>query len=129
MPTRALSLSPTGQIPDSLLFCYIHIYVFNSKDVFFPLFVCLSLAGHLCLSDSKQKLSETTGRNESNVYLNTFYQLDKDANFDIISVESSDSLETSVSAFCPNIRCDSLSGKATPMDLQIQYRLAGCKCI
>ena len=39
---------------------------------------------------------------ESNVFLDPFHFLDNGANFDTMSVESSDSLETSISACSPD---------------------------
>ncbi|XP_053097212.1 pleckstrin homology-like domain family B member 1 isoform X10 [Pangasianodon hypophthalmus] len=74
---------------------------------------CMLKAGHLYLNDGRQRLSEisSTSRtvSESNVYLNTFHHSDNSANFDTVSVESSDSLETSISACSP----DNISSSAS----------------
>ncbi|XP_047661012.1 pleckstrin homology-like domain family B member 1 isoform X2 [Tachysurus fulvidraco] len=65
---------------------------------------CLLKADHLHLNDSRQRLSEINSRTvfESNFYLNPFHHVDNVTNFDTISVESSDSLETSISACSPD---------------------------
>ncbi|XP_060751767.1 pleckstrin homology-like domain family B member 2 isoform X2 [Tachysurus vachellii] len=73
---------------------------------------CLLKAGHLHLNDSRQRLSEINSRtvSESNFYLNPFHHVDNVTNFDTVSVESSDSLETSISACSPdNISSASIS--------------------
>ncbi|GAA6075767.1 pleckstrin homology-like domain family B member 1 isoform X2 [Tachysurus ichikawai] len=73
---------------------------------------CLLKAGHLHLNDRRQRLSEINSRtvSESNFYLNPFHHVDNVTNFDTVSVESSDSLETSISACSPdNISSASIS--------------------
>ncbi|XP_058268071.1 pleckstrin homology-like domain family B member 2 isoform X2 [Hemibagrus wyckioides] len=61
-------------------------------------------AGHLYLNDSRWRQSEINSRtmSESNFCLSTFHHMDNSANFDTISMESSDSLETSISACSPD---------------------------
>ncbi|XP_036451267.1 pleckstrin homology-like domain family B member 2 isoform X2 [Colossoma macropomum] len=68
-------------------------------------------AGQLYLNDERQRLSDMTSRtvSESNVFLDPFHFLDNGANFDTMSVESSDSLETSISACSP----DNISSAST----------------
>ncbi|KAL7847427.1 hypothetical protein AOLI_G00221450 [Acnodon oligacanthus] len=68
-------------------------------------------AGQLYLNDERQRLSDMTSRtaSESNVFLDPFHFLDNGANFDTMSVESSDSLETSISACSP----DNISSSAS----------------
>ncbi|XP_047016949.1 pleckstrin homology-like domain family B member 2 isoform X9 [Ictalurus punctatus] len=73
---------------------------------------CLLKVGNPYLNDGRQRLSEISSRtvSESNVYLKTFHHLENGAKFDTISVESSDSLETSISACSPdNISSASIS--------------------
>ncbi|KAK3521941.1 hypothetical protein QTP70_020055, partial [Hemibagrus guttatus] len=72
---------------------------------------CPLKAGHLYLNDSRQRQSEINSRtmSESNFYLSTFHHMGNSANFDTISVESSDSLETSISACSP----DNISSSAS----------------
>ncbi|XP_058268076.1 pleckstrin homology-like domain family B member 2 isoform X6 [Hemibagrus wyckioides] len=68
-------------------------------------------AGHLYLNDSRWRQSEINSRtmSESNFCLSTFHHMDNSANFDTISMESSDSLETSISACSP----DNISSSAS----------------
>ncbi|XP_072514950.1 pleckstrin homology-like domain family B member 2 isoform X2 [Salminus brasiliensis] len=68
-------------------------------------------AGQLFLNDERQRLTDMTSRtvSESNVFLDPFHFLDNGANFDTMSVESSDSLETSISACSP----DNISSSAS----------------
>lgn len=130
MPTCAVSLNPReldthcqikGELLDFFTPLAYPIYAFNSQALSFLLclFVCL-LAGHLYLSEGRQRPSDIGSRtvSESNMYLNTFYHMDNDANFDTVSVGSSNSLETSISACSPqNIsRWFSLSTKSAPMN-------------
>ncbi|XP_062870160.1 pleckstrin homology-like domain family B member 2 isoform X2 [Trichomycterus rosablanca] len=68
--------------------------------------------GPLYLNEDRQKTGDMSGRtvSESNVYLDPFHYLDSSANFDTMSVGSSDSLETSISACSPdNISSASVS--------------------
>lgn len=121
MPPHALSLTPRntccllkGETLHFSLYWHIPSIPLILKPSLFFL-VCLS-AGHLYLNDGRQRLSEISSRamSESNVYLNTFHHLENGAKFDTASVESSDSLETSISACSPdNIsRWDCISTKS-----------------
>ncbi|XP_049324563.1 pleckstrin homology-like domain family B member 2 isoform X6 [Astyanax mexicanus] len=67
--------------------------------------------GQLFLNDERQRLNDMTSRtvSESNVFLDPFHFLDNGGNFDTMSVESSDSLETSISACSP----DNISSAST----------------
>ncbi|KAG9263730.1 pleckstrin homology-like domain family B member 2 [Astyanax mexicanus] len=67
--------------------------------------------GQLFLNDERQRLNDMTSRtvSESNVFLDPFHFLDNGGNFDTMSVESSDSLETSISACSP----DNISSSAS----------------
>ncbi|XP_066506468.1 pleckstrin homology-like domain family B member 2 isoform X2 [Hoplias malabaricus] len=72
-------------------------------------------AGQLYLNDERQRLSDMTNRtvSETNVFLDPFHFLENEANFDTISVESSDSLETSISACSP----DNISSSASTTNM------------
>ncbi|XP_051972019.1 pleckstrin homology-like domain family B member 2 [Xyrauchen texanus] len=60
-------------------------------------------AGQLYLNEDRQRLSEMSNRavSESIVYLEPFHYLDNGHNFDTLSMDSSESLETSISACSP----------------------------
>lgn len=110
---RVLSLSPQktstlvvlSRVRHFTFHSTVPICSFNAQAIsVFPfLSVCLS-AGHLYLNDSRWRQSEINSRtmSESNVCLSTFHHMDNSANFDTVSMESSDSLETSISACSPD---------------------------
>lgn len=56
------------------------------------------------LNEERQRLNEMTNRavSESNVYLDPFQYMDNGHNFDTMSVDSAESLETSISACSPD---------------------------
>ncbi|XP_051973627.1 pleckstrin homology-like domain family B member 2 isoform X2 [Xyrauchen texanus] len=77
-------------------------------------------AGQLYLNDDRQRLSEMSNRtvSESNVYLEPFLNryLDNGHNFDTQSVDSTESLETSISACSP----DNISTASTANMVKIE---------
>ncbi|XP_039533518.1 pleckstrin homology-like domain family B member 2 isoform X1 [Pimephales promelas] len=68
-------------------------------------------AGQMYLNDERQRLSEMSNRavSETNVFLEPFHYLDNGHNFDTMSVDSTESLETSISACSP----DNISNAST----------------
>ncbi|XP_056095611.1 pleckstrin homology-like domain family B member 2 isoform X5 [Rhinichthys klamathensis goyatoka] len=68
-------------------------------------------AGQMYLNDERQRMSEMSNRtvSETNVFLEPFHYLDNGHNFDTMSVDSTESLETSISACSP----DNISNAST----------------
>ncbi|XP_058645493.1 pleckstrin homology-like domain family B member 2 isoform X8 [Onychostoma macrolepis] len=68
-------------------------------------------AGQLFLNDERQRMSEMSNRtvSETNVFLEPFHYMDNGLNFDTMSVDSTESLETSISACSP----DNISSAST----------------
>lgn len=67
--------------------------------------VCLSAGhSHLYMSENRQRLVDLCSRtvSESNVFLDSFHYADNGHAFDTLSVDSSDSMETSISACSPD---------------------------
>ncbi|XP_051541912.1 pleckstrin homology-like domain family B member 2 isoform X2 [Myxocyprinus asiaticus] len=84
-------------------------------------------AGQLYLNDDRQRLSEMSNRtvSESNVYLEPFHYLDNGHNFDTLSVDSTESLETSISACSPdNISTASTANMAKIEEMERMLREA-----
>ncbi|TRY94334.1 hypothetical protein DNTS_026332 [Danionella cerebrum] len=70
-----------------------------------------SLSPKLYLNDDRQRISEMSNRavSETNVFLEPFLYLDNGHNYDTMSVDSTESLETSISACSP----DNISSAST----------------
>ncbi|XP_051539316.1 pleckstrin homology-like domain family B member 2 [Myxocyprinus asiaticus] len=84
-------------------------------------------AGQLYLNEDRQRLSEMSNRavSESIVYLEPFHYLDNGHNFDTLSVDSSESLETSISACTPaNISSASTANMAKIEEMERMLREA-----
>ncbi|XP_065116614.1 pleckstrin homology-like domain family B member 2 isoform X2 [Paramisgurnus dabryanus] len=75
-------------------------------------------AGQMFLNDERQRMSEMSNRavSETNVYLDTFHYMDNGHNFDTMSVDSAESLETSISACSP----DNISSTSTANMMKIE---------
>ncbi|KAI7793722.1 putative pleckstrin homology-like domain family B member 2 [Triplophysa rosa] len=75
-------------------------------------------AGQMFLNEERQRLNEMTNRavSESNVYLDPFHYMDNGHNFDTMSVDSAESLETSISACSP----DNISSTSTANMVKIE---------
>ncbi|XP_056593152.1 pleckstrin homology-like domain family B member 2 isoform X2 [Triplophysa dalaica] len=76
------------------------------------------LKGQMFLNEERQRLNEMTNRavSESNVYLDPFQYMDNGHNFDTMSVDSAESLETSISACSP----DNISSTSTANMVKIE---------
>ncbi|KAA0704127.1 Pleckstrin -like proteiny-like domain family B member 2 [Triplophysa tibetana] len=74
--------------------------------------------GQMFLNEERQRLNEMTNRavSESNVYLDPFHYMDNGHNFDTMSVDSAESLETSISACSP----DNISSTSTANMVKIE---------
>uniref|UniRef100_A0A8C7KV50 PH domain-containing protein n=1 Tax=Oncorhynchus kisutch TaxID=8019 RepID=A0A8C7KV50_ONCKI len=75
-------------------------------------FICLSAGhSHLYMSENRQRLVDLCSRtvSESNVFLDPFHYADNGHGFDTRSMDSSDSMETSISACSP----DNISSAST----------------
>ncbi|XP_067253804.1 pleckstrin homology-like domain family B member 2 isoform X2 [Chanodichthys erythropterus] len=84
-------------------------------------------AGQLYLNDERQRMSEMSNRtvSETNVFLEPFHYLDNGHNFDTMSVDSTESLETSISACSPdNISSASTANMAKIEEMERMLREA-----
>lgn len=74
--------------------------------------------GQMFLNEERQRMSEMSNRavSESNVYLEPFHYMDNGHNFDTMSVDSAESLETSISACSP----DNISSTSTANMVKIE---------
>ncbi|XP_048037616.1 pleckstrin homology-like domain family B member 2 [Megalobrama amblycephala] len=87
----------------------------------------LLAAGQLYLNDERQRMSEMSNRtvSETNVFLEPFHYLDNGHNFDTMSVDSTESLETSISACSPdNISSASTANMAKIEEMERMLREA-----
>ncbi|XP_073771173.1 pleckstrin homology-like domain family B member 2 isoform X11 [Danio rerio] len=87
----------------------------------------LKAAGQLYLNDERQRMSEMSNRavSETNVFLEPFHYLDNGHNFDTMSVDSTESLETSISACSPdNISSASTANMAKIEEMERMLREA-----
>ncbi|XP_016412153.1 pleckstrin homology-like domain family B member 2 [Sinocyclocheilus rhinocerous] len=75
-------------------------------------------AGQLFLNDERHRMSEMSNRtvSETNVFLEPFHYMDNGHNFDTMSVDSTESLETSISACSP----DNISSASTANMVKIE---------
>ncbi|XP_016119475.1 pleckstrin homology-like domain family B member 2 isoform X1 [Sinocyclocheilus grahami] len=75
-------------------------------------------AGQLFLNDERHRMSEMSNRtvSETNVFLEPFHYMDNGHNFDTMSVYSTESLETSISACSP----DNISSASTANMVKIE---------
>ncbi|XP_016338572.1 pleckstrin homology-like domain family B member 2 isoform X5 [Sinocyclocheilus anshuiensis] len=84
-------------------------------------------AGQLFLNDERQRMSEMSNRtvSETNVFLEPFHYMDNGHNFDTMSVDSTESLETSISACSPdNISSASTANMAKIEEMERMLREA-----
>ncbi|CAM4729633.1 unnamed protein product [Leuciscus chuanchicus] len=84
-------------------------------------------AGQMYLNDERQRMSEMSNRtvSETNVFLEPFHYLDNGHNFDTMSVDSTESLETSISACSPdNISSASTANMAKIEEMERMLREA-----
>ncbi|XP_056322370.1 pleckstrin homology-like domain family B member 2 isoform X3 [Danio aesculapii] len=84
-------------------------------------------AGQLYLNDERQRMSEMSNRavSETNVFLEPFHYLDNGHNYDTMSVDSTESLETSISACSPdNISSASTANMAKIEEMERMLREA-----
>ncbi|XP_077098329.1 pleckstrin homology-like domain family B member 2 isoform X7 [Siphateles boraxobius] len=84
-------------------------------------------AGQMYLNDERQRMSEMSNRtvSETNVFLDPFHYLDNGHNFDTMSVDSTESLETSISACSPdNISSTSTANMAKIEEMECMLREA-----
>lgn len=84
-------------------------------------------AGQMYLNDERQRMSEMSNRtvSETNVFLEPFHYLDNGHNFDTMSVDSTESLETSISACAPdNISSASTANMAKIEEMERMLREA-----
>uniref|UniRef100_A0A8C1A6Z6 PH domain-containing protein n=1 Tax=Cyprinus carpio carpio TaxID=630221 RepID=A0A8C1A6Z6_CYPCA len=85
------------------------------------------LKGQLFLNDERQRMSEMSNRtvSETNVFLEPFHYMDNGHNFDTMSVDSTESLETSISACSPdNISSASTANMAKIEEMERMLREA-----
>ncbi|XP_067289911.1 pleckstrin homology-like domain family B member 2 isoform X2 [Pseudorasbora parva] len=85
------------------------------------------LKGQMYLNDERQRMSEMSSRtvSETNVFLEPFLYLDNGHNFDTMSVDSTESLETSISACSPdNISSTSTTNMAKLDEMERMLREA-----
>ncbi|ROL54231.1 Pleckstrin homology-like domain family B member 2 [Anabarilius grahami] len=85
------------------------------------------LKGQLYLNDERQRMSEMSNRtvSETNVFLEPFHYLDNGHNFDTMSVDSTESLETNISACSPdNISSASTANMAKIEEMERMLREA-----
>ncbi|XP_059394534.1 pleckstrin homology-like domain family B member 2 isoform X6 [Carassius carassius] len=83
--------------------------------------------GQLFLNDERQRMSEMSNRtvSETNVFLEPFHYMDNGHNFDTMSVDSTESLETSISACSPdNISSASTANMAKIEEMERMLREA-----
>ncbi|XP_026129850.1 pleckstrin homology-like domain family B member 2 isoform X4 [Carassius auratus] len=84
-------------------------------------------AGQMFLNDERQRLSDMSNRtvSETNVFLEPFHYMDNGHNFDTMSVDSTESLETSISACSPdNISSASTANMAKIEEMERMLREA-----
>ncbi|XP_042611196.1 pleckstrin homology-like domain family B member 2 isoform X3 [Cyprinus carpio] len=84
-------------------------------------------AGQLFLNDERHRMSEMSNRtvSETNVFLEPFHYMDNGHSFDTMSVDSTESLETSISAFSPdNISSASTANMAKIEEMERMLREA-----
>ncbi|XP_026129851.1 pleckstrin homology-like domain family B member 2 isoform X5 [Carassius auratus] len=85
------------------------------------------LKGQMFLNDERQRLSDMSNRtvSETNVFLEPFHYMDNGHNFDTMSVDSTESLETSISACSPdNISSASTANMAKIEEMERMLREA-----
>ncbi|XP_059401389.1 pleckstrin homology-like domain family B member 2 isoform X1 [Carassius carassius] len=80
------------------------------------------LKGQLFFNDERHRMSEMSNRtvSETNVFLEPFHYMDNGHNFDTMSVDSTESLETSISACSPDNISSASTAKIEEMERMLR---------